>query len=271
MKKLILLALSCCFVFISQAQQNDTAVLRSNKVYEVKKLQKIHVFEATKDTCILEIQRFDENGRMEYHKMDMTCLGYPSFEESYYVYEGDKLIRLITRRDNDNFMRITYKYEDKEEPTQIKTFFYQTNDSIVSNTKYFRNRKGRMDSSYLTTTLQNGMVEKTKSIARYDKKNNLVELIVTGPDGRAKEMMTSEFDDEGKVQSVGFATYGDRDDFSQTFYEYSDDGRIESTMNNVTQKQEYFYKKNGLLNNVLSYNPKGVLEIEYVYKYKYQK
>ncbi len=256
---------------LSYAQDNDSATLRKNVVAEVMKMQFVHAFAGETDSCLMDHIKVDNRGRVTYHKVDMMCMGYESQEETFFFYKGDKLVSLSSIRDNENFLTSDYEYSDGKEPTAIRSFLFQTNDSMIVLNQYFRNRKHRMDSSYSSVSQPDGTVIKSRSYARYNKKKELVQLYTLNSDGTPREMVSNEVDDDGKVKSIAFTSYGDNPSFSQTFYEYNQDGKIANTLNTVNQKQEYFYNENGLLSNVLSYNPKGALEIEYIYKYKYYK
>jgi YD repeat-containing protein len=128
-----------------------------------------------------------------------------------------------------------------------------------------------MDSSNSKMTLQSGEVVKSKSNARYNKKNELVQLYTLNEKGAPVEMISNEIDKKGNVLSIAYTRYGDEPSFMQTFYEYNEKGQILNTVNTVNQKQEYKYDAKGLITNIMSYNPKGVLEIEYIFKYFHHK
>ena len=112
---------------------------------------------------------------------------------------------------------------------------------------------------------------RTKNVVRYDVNGNLSQLYVIDEMGKPIQMMFYEFDKESKMKSAGFTTYGEKPTFSQTYFSYNQFGQLANTINTVNQKQEYFYHDNGLISNVLSYNPKGVLEIEFIFEYILQK
>ncbi|MEY2924984.1 MAG: hypothetical protein RLZZ337_1532, partial [Bacteroidota bacterium] len=52
---------------------------------------------------------------------------------------------------------------------------------------------------------------------------------------------------------------------------YDQKGRVSCSYNTINQKSEYFYLDNGLISNILNYNPKGELEAEYIFSYTYYK
>jgi len=83
-------------------------------------------------------------------------------------------------------------------------------------------------------------------------------------------MVSNEIDDNGLVLSVAYTTYGEKPKFTQMYYTYDQKGRISSSYNTTNQKQEFFYLENGLLSNILNYNPKGELEAEYIFEYTYR-
>lgn len=249
-------------------QNNDELLLSKNKVKEVKKVQKIHAFELEAKLCEIESKMLNEDGQIVYSKMDLNCIGWTSKEERFLTYKKGKVLTSKIKRDGEDFEISTFRYGKGKEPVEIRTFFYQTNDSMLVSNKYFR-KKGKIDSTYITTVLQDGSIYKTKSIARYNGDNKLVQLYSVNESGEATEMLSNEIDENGVLKSVAFTTYGERESFTQTFFEYNRDGAIDNTINTVNQRQEYFYLDNGLIKNVLSYNPKGELEIEYIFEYSY--
>lgn len=252
----------------SWAQNNDEQLLIDNKVKEVRKMQKVHAFKNSDNLCAVEIKKLDEQGRVIYHMNDMRCMGWTGYEETFITYQKDRIATTLVKRDGEKFASSSYSYGKHKEPTAVSTFFYQTNDSMLVETKYFRTKK-RVDSSYITTTLQDGSVMKTKSIARFNKDGDLVQVYAVDSSGTPTEMMSNEIDAKGILKSVAYTTYGERESFVQTFYECNEDGQIDNTVNTVNQKQKYFYLENGLIKNILAYNPKGELEIEYIFEYTY--
>ena len=55
----------------------------------------------------------------------------------------------------------------------------------------------------------------------------------------------------------------------QIYFEYDQNNRVLSTIDSQNRKQLFFYKQNGLLNNVYTYNGNGALEVEFLFKYTY--
>ena len=66
-----------------------------------------------------------------------------------------------------------------------------------------------------------------------------------------------------------FTVYGQNPSFKQIYYEYDQNGRVLSTVDSQNRKQLFFYKQNGLLNNVFTYNGNGALEVEFLFNYTY--
>jgi len=52
---------------------------------------------------------------------------------------------------------------------------------------------------------------------------------------------------------------------------YNEDDKIAKTTDTRNRTQLYFYTSKGLLNNVLTYNGKGGLEVEFIYEYEFFK
>lgn len=272
MNRISLVFIAILASIVSMAQDNDTALLRKNHVQKIEKMQYIHAFESRSDTCIVDVKKLDKSGKLTYHKSDLRCSGWSSYEESYFTFNEARLAKILTKRNGENFSRSLYGYKRKvQEPVNINTFFYQTNDSMSVSTTYFKSKKGRMDSSISVMTTQEGSEVRTMNKARYNKNDQLVQLYTLDASGAPLEMLSNEIDKNGVINSVAYTRYGDNASFSQTFYEYNSKGQIDNTVNTVNQKQVYKYDENGLITNILSYNPKGVLEIEFIYKYTYHK
>ena len=256
----------------TQAQDNDTSVLRANKVAEVQKYQFVHAFIDNKDSCLLDIKRYDTLTRIIYHKVDMKCMGYNSNEETIYEYGEYGFNKIKGRRDGEDFTESTYYFEKGEkDPVSIHTFFLQTNDSITMKNTYFRNKTGLLDSSITVSVLQDGTRAYSRSVARYNEDDKLIQLVNADENGQLTQMSSYEVGPSGLLLSSSFATYGEKPHFVQTYYSYNQKGQISNSVNTVNQKQEFFYDDNGLLTNILSYDPKGKLEVEYIYKYTYHK
>lgn len=271
MKTRYLVLLLLVLPVLTYGQNNNPEILAKNKVSEIKKFQKVHGFIDNNDTCLIDVIRLDERGNTIYHKIDFTCIGWHKTEESIMKYEKDRLISMKTIRDGDHYSTSEYTYGKYDEPEKIVTFFVQTNDSMVMSTKYFRTIKGRMDSSITMMILQDGTIQTSQSTARYNKDGEVVQLYTLDQDGKPLQMVNNEIDDNNLVKSVAYSTYGPNESFTQTFYEYNEDKSINNTVNTVNQRQEYIYSKDGLISNILSYNPKGALEIEYIYTYSFYK
>lgn len=272
MKNILLGFLTIILSIAALAQENDTATLAKNKVAVVKRMQFVHAFKNNKDTCLLDLKKYDTRTRMIYNKIDMHCMGMDAMEESILTY-GDRGVSTVVSRQNDlDFSKSTYVYDNKgKDPKSVRVFYYQTNDSMTVNTTYYKNKKGRLDSSETLMVLQDGSKQSSKNIARYNKNGELVQLFTIDSASKPVQMASYELDEDGRMLSAGFATYGEKEHFVQTYYQYNEKGQIVNTVNTVNQKQAFFYYENGLLKNILSYNPKGVLEIEYIFLYEFHK
>ena len=268
--RILTLTLSLLFCSIAVlAQDNKEEDLKQLRVAEENKYTYIHLFE-TQDTCLYSRRIFDTLGRVVYQYTNMKCLGWPNYEEVYFEYEGKKLTSMRIDKDGLRFAESTYSYEDTMlKPAVVKTHFFQTHDStVVENTYYGSDDK--VDSTDITTRNQDGSVVYTKTIARYNAKGEAIQMYIVGEDRIPTEMASYEMSDEGLLLSAAFTTYGERSDFTQMFYTYDTKGRLVSSYNTANQKQEFFYLKNGLLKNILNYNPNAELESEYIFEYKYR-
>jgi hypothetical protein len=268
MNKIILILFSVLSYGITIAQENDSTLLRINKIAEVKKKQFIHAFPNNKDTCLLDHKKLDTQYRLTYQKVDMQCNGWPGYDETFLTYNNKGLILVSNSVDGIENNNTSFRYtKDEEKPIKTVLFLRETMDSIVTNTRYFRNKEGRLDSFLAVVKNQDGSIMRTTNIARYDENGNLSQLYIIDQKRKPLQMMSYEFDKDSKMKTAGFTSYGEKPTFSQIYFSYNQYGQIANTINTVNQKQEYFYHENGLISNVLSYNPKGVLEIEFIFEY----
>jgi hypothetical protein len=268
MKKYTIILIALLSNGIATAQENDSIALRINKVVEVKKNQFIHAFENNKDTCLLDHKKFDDKNRLTYHKTNMQCMGWSGYDETFLNYNDKHLLLVRNFTDGIENSNTSFWYSKKEEkPTKTVLFLNENADTIITRTTYFRDKNGRLDSFLTVTKNLDQSIVRSSNIARYDAAGNLVQLYVIDENRKPIQMMSYEFDKNNKMKSVAFTVYGDKPTFSQTYFEYNQYGQLANTINTVNQKQEYFYYPNGLIQNVLSYNPKGVLEIEFIFDY----
>ncbi len=272
MNRIAIVLLVSIAAFVAKAQDNDTSLIRTLKVAEVHKKLYVHAFESKKDSCLYTHRKFNKEGKLTYEKTDMTCMGWPSYEEMFFSYNGDLVNKIDINRDGMPFNSINYDYAKKSiHADVIKTVYHQTNDSTLERNVYFMDRKDRLDSTVTITTLQDGSIQEKKTIARYNKKGDLVQLFVVNESDLPTEMVNYDVDENGLVNSMAFTTYGEKPDFTQVFYAYDQNGRVSSSYNTINQKTEYYYLANGLIGNILNYNPKGVLEAEYIFSYTHFK
>jgi len=272
MKKIGILLIAFIAFFNAKAQDNDTTLIRNLKVAEVKKKLFVHAFENNKDSCLYTHRKFNDMGKLTYEKTDMTCMGWPSYEEMFFSYSGELVTKINLNRDGIPFNTIQYTYPKKSKHAElIKTNFHQTNDSTIERNTYFADKKDRLDSTITYTVLQDGSKQQRKTIARYNKQGDLVQLFVLNELDLPTEMVNYDVDENGLVNSMAFTTYGEKPDFTQVFYAYDQKGRVSSSYNSINQKTEYYYLPNGLIGNILNYNPKGALEAEYIFSYTYYK
>ncbi len=253
-------------------QDNDTAMIRELGVVEVKKSLYVHAFEKTDDTCLFTLRKFNKKGQFVYEKTDMTCMGWPTFEEMMFEYASERVSAIAVNRDGKKFNKAYYTYADStSNAAEVKTVFYQSNDSLLVKNKYFVGEKDRLDSTFTISVLQDGSVKNTKSIGRYNSQGDIVRLYVLEQDNTPVEMIEYEMSATKQLLSVAYTVYGDKPNFTQVFYTYNQNGRIASSYNTINQKQEFLYSDNGLISNILTYNPEGKLEAEYIFSYKYHK
>ena len=139
----------------------------------------------------------------------------------------------------------------------------------MSYNTFYRDDHNRLDSTVALRINNHGNKNILRTIYRYDVNNYLVQQISSDQKGEPIDMISYERLEDGKMKSIAFTTYGEKPSFKQVYYSYDQKGRIASTLDTQNRKQLYFYMKNGLLNNVLTYNGNGALEVEFLYNYSF--
>ena len=191
----ILLLFSVLSYGVTLAQENDSIMLRINKIAEVKKMQFIHAFPNNKDTCLLDHKKLDKQYRLTYQKVDMQCMGWPGYDETFLTYNDKGLTLVSNNVDGVEKNNTSFWYtKNEEKPVKTVLFLRETMDSIVTNTRYFRNKTGRLDSFIAVVKNQDGSTIKTTNIARYDVNGNLNQLYVIDQKRKPLQMMSFEFD-----------------------------------------------------------------------------
>lgn len=269
MKKQLIFSSLILLSFILKAQQNDTALIRINKVATVHKYQFVHAFEGNEDTCLLEHKKFNNLSAIIFHRTDMRCNGWNNSEERFFSYVNGQLGALEIRRDNLPYAKSYFKYDDSNDPIQIVTHYSEMNDTLVSKNEFFRNSKNKLDSTIARRENNSGKQTLIKNVYRYDRKKNLVQEYTTDETGAPLSMVSYERMTDGKMKSRAITVYGQNPSFKQIYYEYDQNGRVLSTVDSQNRKQLFFYKQNGLLNNVYTYNGNGALEVEFLFNYTY--
>lgn len=269
MKKQLIFSSLILLSFILKAQQNDTALIRINKVATVHKYQFVHAFEGNEDTCLLEHKKFNNLSAITFHRTDMRCNGWNNSEERFFSYVNGQLGALEIRRDNLPYAKSYFKYDDANDPIQIVTHYSEMNDTLVSSNEFFRNSKNKLDSTIARRENNSGKQTLIKNVYRYDRKKNLVQEYTTDETGAPLSMVSYERMTDGKMKSRAITVYGQNPSFKQIYYEYDQNGRVLSTVDSQNRKQLFFYKRNGLLNNVYTYNGNGALEVEFLFNYTY--
>ena len=269
MKRQFFFSILILLSFTMKAQQNDTALIKLNKVATVHKYQFVHAFEGNKDTCLLEYKQFNHMSAIIFHRTDMRCNGWNNSEERFFSYVNGQVGILEIRRDNLPYAKSFFKYDDSNDPIQIITYYSEKNDTLVSSNEFYRNSKNQLDSSIARRENNSGQQSLIKNVYRYDRKKNLVQEYTTDEDDAPLSMVSYERMTDGKMKSRSITIYGQSPSFKQIYFEYDQNNRVLSTIDSQNRKQLFFYKQNGLLNNVYNYNGNGALEVEFLFNYTY--
>lgn len=261
--------LSLILVLISISgfgQDNDTASLREAGVIRVEKYLFVHAFIDNHDTCLYYQQQFDKKYRSIYERVNMGCYGYNDIDEFTYSYNGAALNKMIHDKEDGPWTITSYKVDSLNQPIEMHTFYFRSNDSSTTFTEYYKGQHAQPDSSVSVFINQEGDTLISKTIARFNEKSLPVELFSLDQNRNVLQHISYEYRDTLLI-SAATTMYGEQAGFMQVFYEYDQFGRLVFSYNTVNQRQEYYYLKNGLIKSILNYNPKGELESEIIYKY----
>ena len=262
----LMILLFCGLAF---GQQNDTSLLNKLKVVEESKYVVVHAFIGEKDTCHFYTRQMDSLKRTVQEEVDFSCYGFKDRESTFYAYEEGSMTILIAD-DQGPREAVMYLLNEHDLPTYVITNHYRTNDSSFSHYEYFYGEYDQPDSSIMTHIDQQKDTQVQKTIARFDSYGQPVQVIAVDMEDNLLSQLSTEYRDSGIVASVANTTYGDKSSFTQTYYEYDQYDRVVISYNTVNQRQEYFYREDGLLSNIMNYNPKGELESEIIYRYVFE-
>lgn len=257
------------FAILGYSQQNDTALLRSLDVVKETKYVVVHAFIGEKDTCEFYSRSLDSLQRTVVEDVDFSCYGFKDRETTYYAYEEGSMTVLVAD-DQGPREAIMYRLNERNLPIEIITNHYRTNDSSFAYYQYFYGEHKQPDSSILIHINQQKDTQWQKTIARFDKFGQAVQVISVDQEDDLLSQLSTEYKDSALVGSVANTVYGDKPSFSQTYYEYDQFDRVVISYNTVNQRQEFFYREDGLLSSIMNYNPKGELESEIIYKYQFE-
>ncbi|MDB4173337.1 hypothetical protein N9811_00850 [Bacteroidia bacterium] len=267
-----ILVLLCIGVsWVAMAQQNDTALLRSLKVQEVKKYQYVHAFDAKQDTCLLEHIKLNTKAQETYKFTNHACMGYPHSNKVLSTYENDRLVSQSMLSNDKEVFKNRFEYGNGPTPVKQTTLLLETNDTIVTAFEHFYHKRSTREDSTITTRIGPNGTETYVTYFAYDKKKKLLAIRSVDSLGKRVDEVTNTYNAQGKLESTAHTTFGQKPTFINTFFMYDQADRVVQTSNTKNRQYVYLYKDNGLLNNVLGYNAKGDLEVETIYNYSYRK
>lgn len=272
MKKVVALFIGLLAFVGAIAQQNDTALLRSLNVSEVKKYQRIHAFVGNIDTCLTEHHKLNSYGLDVFFLRDLGCSGYKQRDIVRARYVGRNMVSQTLERNNEMLVLYAFAYGKKQKQLARKTEVILTNlDTIHTEYTYYKKRRAKtLDSTRLTLINKEGSkTYVTKNT--YDKKKRLLSVITVDGDGKTLAETSHTWGTDGNIKSTTNSSFGEKITFVQTFFMHDQNGRVVETNDTHSRQNIYLYTDMGLLSNVLGYNAKGELEIEFMYEYTYTK
>jgi hypothetical protein len=272
MKKIVVLCIGLLAFAAANAQQNDTALLRSLNVSEVKKYQCIHAFVGNIDTCLVEYQKLNTYGLNLFFLQYLGCSGYKQRDIVRATYVGRRMEGQSLERNNKMLVLYAFKYGKEQKQLARKTEVILSNlDTIQTEYTYYKKRRAKiLDSTRLTLTNKKGSkTYVTKNT--YDKKKRLLSVITVNSAGETLSETSHTWGTDGNIKSTINSSFGENISFVQTFFKYDQNDRVVETNDTHSRRNIYSYTDSGLLRNMLGYNAKGELEIEFIYKYTFTK
>lgn len=272
MKKISVLIAAVIVAIGAFAQENDTSLLRTQKVCEVKKYQLIHAFVGRSDTCLMEHHLLNEQALKTYEMKDYSCSGYKQKDETFSSYEGRQKTNQLLRINGDSVAIYSFEYERKSEVPSV-SIMQDLARGTTTRTEfiyYKKKRSGLLDSASILVVAGDS-IEKYMRKNTYDKKENLILITTQDEVGGTIAESVNEWAKNGQRISATNASFGEKTVFEQTFFTYDQYGRVVETNDTHNRQNIYLYTDSGLLKTILSYNAKGELEVEYIYTYTYRK
>lgn len=269
MKRITNLILGLWLCLAVTAQENDTTLMRELGVRSMEKHLYVHAFQNKRDTCTFFSQEFDERQRSIKEHTDMSCYGYPNISETERSYASDTSWFETTYSDGLPVGQTKIRTDASGKPLYVKVWMLEQNDSSETWITYVGDR-GKMADSSASLTLSGGDSSWMRTVARFNSDNKPTEIIRFTDEQNILAEDLFEYDSKGRLLSVSNTMHGEQPYFMQTYYSYDQQDRVVETSNSSNQRQVYLYLENGLLSNMLSYNPKGELEAEIIYTYTYK-
>jgi len=272
MKNIVAVGMAILFFVGAFAQQNDTMLLRKLKVTEIEKFQRVHALLGTNDTCLMEYKKLNKYGLDTFLFTDFGCSGYKQKNVVRSQYNERKVIRQFFEQNGKKYGEVTYKYNGKTDVLSSKTAIEATSgkETVTTYTYYKKKRAKLVDSTRIT--VKN---EETTNIFltrnTYDKKKRLVSSTTEDGTGQKIQETVNIRGADGKIESTANATFMEKPTFVQTFYKYDQEGRVVETNDTHNRQNIFLYTTDGLLSNIMGYNAKGELEVEFIYKYTFGK
>jgi hypothetical protein len=257
---------------VSNAQEGiDTALFKGYGVKKMTVFVKLPLLpnKSMNDSCKTEVYEFDTLERITYENNILSCYGWSGTTAKYHTY--DSLNRLIfTKELTENAITFSkFSYNSKGDMIRLVQTRPDLTDSFVLKNEYSYNKKGKViqqislniydnDTDKYITKYEYDAADNVKIIWTYTATMQLVKKETYDITPISKKLL--EFSTETKLP---------KEKFTRAWNYYNLDAQMYRTQYSNNTWNEYVYKENGLLDQVLNYNMEGKLSSHKTYFYEF--
>ena len=265
----VVLCLIVGFAVDANAQYEDTAVYRKNRVKTVESWVNFMQFENSEDTCLYEIKRVNEMGLPTYLKQDYNCHGWDMIAESSIEYDDKGRITHITNTQNDLLSSDSKMWYDEHNRVIREESKYIEPYALILVTNQYFGPEQEPD-SMISIWVTNGDSIRFRSVFTYELGKITREDLVDMTEGKPVSSRALEYDIEQRLIRDKFILMQSYDEDQITKFEYNDDGGIFRTSSEINKTAaEFYYNSAKLLVKTFYYNKFETMERQVWHKYTF--
>jgi hypothetical protein len=251
------------------AQYEDTSSWKLNKVKGVESWVNFLQFENSNDTCLYELKKINEAGKMTFLRQDYKCHGWQMVAETRFEYDVQGRLTLINIIQNDNLMSNTkWWYDEAGRVVKEESKYTEPYALILVSNVYF----GPEDSpdSMLSIRVTNGDTIIYRSHFQYRNGDLAREDVVDITNAQPISSHSMQYDSMHRMIRDKMIMMQSYDEDEITNIEYNAEGWISRSQSEInTTAAEFYYHKNGLVAKTFYYNKFETMERQVWHKYTF--